>query len=240
MNLGQRLRDAKNGSISQLHDTSKSRASTQCDYDSSSTPQSQDSLRKELTLPTSESDSWSLITTQAFDPIDPILSLSPTCRDILDLDFSVTSPNGPEHPTRDISSLTILSPQSQPYLPLTVMAALYRNGEVLGIRCSVCASSRSPYPSPSHPLSLHPTEAQLQIIHPRWIDCLPFPKMRDSLVKLAGAFDIEELVKDLFTMASWTIEKDRLMGGGWENASWDVRAWKMEKAWAAKWGWLMI
>lgn len=72
----------------------------------------------------------------------------------------------------------------------------------------------------------------MMIVHPRWIDRLPFPKMRDRLIELRGVVDEEEILGDLFTMPSWRIEE-----GG---ESWEPSAWKMEEGWAAKWGWLMI
>jgi hypothetical protein len=56
--------------------------------------------------------------------------------------------------------------------------------------------------------------------------------MRDSLIRLRGVVDEEELLKDLFTMPSFRID-----GGG---EAWDPRAWKMESEWEGKWGWLMI
>jgi hypothetical protein len=106
-------------------------------------------------------------------------------------------------------------------------------------------------------------------VHPRWYDRLPFPRMRDSLIKLVGVVDEEELLRDLFTMPvsvdlfcyrwggwegrgvvsrmsgvctdllqSWTIETEGRRG--WESASWDPRAWRMEAEWEVKWGWLMV
>lgn len=127
---------------------------------------------------------------------------------------------------------SIPSPLAQTIIPLTVFAALYANGDIQGISCATTYSSRTPMPKPHIPLPLHPTELQMMIVHPRWIDRLPFPRMRDSLIKLIGVVDEEELCKDLFTMPSWAIEPG--------YASWDPRAWKMEREWEMKWGWLMI
>ena len=124
------------------------------------------------------------------------------------------------------------SPLAQPNHPFTVFSALYINGELQGIPCATTYSARTPSPTPSIPLPLHPTEMQLMIVHPRWIDRLPFPRMRDSLIKLRGVVDEEEILKDIFTMPSWTITPGQ--------ACWDPRAWKMEKEWAGKWGWLMV
>jgi hypothetical protein len=60
--------------------------------------------------------------------------------------------------------------------------------------------------------------------------------MRDSLIKLIGAIDEEELVRDLFTMPSFRIENTRRG----ESAAWDPGAWRMEEVWRAKWGFLMV
>lgn len=125
-----------------------------------------------------------------------------------------------------------LSPLAQPNLPFTVFSALFINGQMLGIPCSTSHINRTPAPKPSVPLPLHATETQRLVMHPSWFDRLPFPKMRDSLITLQGVLDEEEIVKDLFTMPSWTIQAGR--------ACWDPRAWKMEKEWSTKWGWLMF
>lgn len=137
----------------------------------------------------------------------------------------------------DLSSMSmtqygIPSPFSQPNFPFTVFTALYINGQIQGLTCSTTYSSRTPPPTPAIPLPLHPTMTQQLIIHPRWFDRLPFPTMRDTLIKLQGVIDEEEIIRDIFTMPSWTMISGR--------ASWDPSAWKMEKEWAGKWGWLMI
>jgi hypothetical protein len=129
-------------------------------------------------------------------------------------------------------SYTVPSPLTQTITPFTVFAALYANGEIQGLSCATTYSSRTPMPKPHIPLPLHPTELQQMIVHPRWIDRLPFPRMRDSLIRLRGVVDEEELCKDFFTMPSFTIEVG--------CASWNPRAWKMEKEWEEKWGWLMV
>lgn len=125
-----------------------------------------------------------------------------------------------------------LSPFIQISSPLTVFSALYMNGDIQGITCAISYSSRTPMPKPHIPLPLHPTELQQMIVHPRWIDRLPFPRMRDSLIRLRGVVDEEELCKDLFTMPSFTID----IG----CACWDPSGWRMEEEWKKKWGWLMI
>jgi hypothetical protein len=124
------------------------------------------------------------------------------------------------------------SPLIQISTPYTVFSALYINGDIQGITCAISYSSRTPMPKPHIPLPLHPTELQQMIVHPRWFDRLPFPRMRDSLIRLRGVLDEEELCKDFFTMPSFTIE----MG----YACWDPSGWRMEREWEKKWGWLMV
>jgi hypothetical protein len=153
------------------------------------------------------------------------------------MDFDISSF---DNSAIEITEMPAMPPLNQPSPPLTVYAALYINGTILGLSCSACFASTSPLPSPGHPVALHPTDAQLLTVHPRWYDRLPFPKMRDTLIRLMGVIDEEQLLSDLFTMPSWIIDTTSSRGGGSESACWDTRAWKMEKEWAAKWGWMML
>ncbi|CAH0023535.1 unnamed protein product [Clonostachys rhizophaga] len=47
------------------------------------------------------------------------------------------------------------------------------------------------------PPSLLPTELQMTAEHPTWMDTLPFPNMRDNLIKREGGFDPREFAQDL-------------------------------------------
>ncbi|KAL4937378.1 hypothetical protein BDV06DRAFT_74803 [Aspergillus oleicola] len=47
------------------------------------------------------------------------------------------------------------------------------------------------------PQSLAPTTLQMNIVHSSWINILPFPKLRENLIKFEFAFDHSELVRDL-------------------------------------------
>lgn len=123
-------------------------------------------------------------------------------------------------------------PLVQPNYPLTFYGALYMNGQLLGIPCSTVVPAKSNPAGPDIPFPLQPTELQLTIIHPRWIDRFPFPKMRNSLITLSGVIDDEEFVKDLALMPSFIILPGR--------QPWDPRAWKIEKPFAEKWGFLFF
>ena len=176
--------------------------------------------------------------------LDSSSSLDLLSLDAIDLDLTWPDMNfdigGFDNPGFETVEVSAMPPLNQPPPPLTVYAALYINGTILGLSCSACFASTSPMPSPGHPAALHPTDTQLLTIHPRWYDRLPFPKMRDTLIKLIGVIDEEQLLRDLFTMPSWNIDTSSSRRNGTESACWDTRVWKMEKEWAAKWGWLMI
>ncbi|KAF2035229.1 hypothetical protein EK21DRAFT_84851 [Setomelanomma holmii] len=230
-----RLREAKLRSIDKTNHDSSTHPSEQCNCNSSRDSDVLPTDQDQTNLQRSDEETMSALLLDHFhplDPIDPALSNDPLAVDSSLTTLSTFSPS-----TASYLSPLLLSPQSQPSPPLNVFSALYLNGSILGLTCSICFSSRSPQPSLNHPPALHPTETQLQVVHPRWFDRLPFPRMRDSLIRLIGAIDEEELLKDLFTMPSWRIETAG-RGKGME-AAWDPTAWKMEKEWAVKWGWLM-
>ena len=115
-------------------------------------------------------------------------------------------------------------------LPGSVYAALFNNGSMMGIACSVSIPSKSAIAGPEIPVSLKPTSLQLTTAHPLWIDRFPFPKMRDNMITLLGIIDEEEFLGDLFCLSSFTLEPGL--------ASWDASAWKVGKEFSEKWGYL--
>src|ERR1700742_286296 len=100
----------------------------------------------------------------------------------------------------------------------------------MGISCAVSCSSKSCPVGPDIPESLRPTELQLTVVHPRWIDRFPFPKMRDNMITLMGIINEEEFLADLFCFTSFTLDAGA--------ASWDPKAWRIGKEFSAKWGYL--
>jgi hypothetical protein len=112
----------------------------------------------------------------------------------------------------------------------TVLAALYFNGEILGLSCTSSPLGRSPPATIDTPLPLQPTPNQLMMVHYTSFDRFPFPRMRDNTISLISIIDTEDFIRDLFTMPTFTIRS-----GG---ASWDPSAWEMDKSFAEKWGFL--
>ncbi|KAK5190671.1 hypothetical protein LTR99_003411 [Exophiala xenobiotica] len=111
-----------------------------------------------------------------------------------------------------------------------VYGALFANGALMGLACSITFASKSQPFGPGLPEPLRPTPLQLTTIHPQWIDRFPFPKMRDNMITLLSIIDEEEFLADLFCLTSFTIEPGA--------ASWDPKAWKISKEFGAKWGYL--
>lgn len=114
--------------------------------------------------------------------------------------------------------------------PLTVFTALYLNGRMLGLTCGTPTAAKSPPASSDVPLPLQPTPTQQLIVHFNGFDRFPFPKMRDNVINMSALMDEEEFSRDLFTIPSFEITPGA--------APWDPRAWKIEKAFADKWGFL--
>ncbi|KAH8898722.1 hypothetical protein GQ53DRAFT_741972 [Thozetella sp. PMI_491] len=112
----------------------------------------------------------------------------------------------------------------------TVLSALMINGNILGLSATSCVPARSNPASPDVPLSLHPTTVQLLNMHHIGLDRFPFPKMRDNAIIYSGLYDDEEFGRDLYIMPSFTLKAGA--------AAWDPTAWKMEKGYAEKWGFL--
>ena len=115
-------------------------------------------------------------------------------------------------------------------IPPTVFAALWDNGAMLGLLCSTTIISTSNNVGLHIPESLHPTETQLTVSHPSWVDRFPFPKFRDNFILCYGVVDEEAFLRDLFSMDSFSIKPGRF--------GWDPTAWSIRPGFAAKWGYL--
>ncbi|KAJ9200434.1 hypothetical protein DTO164E3_4009 [Paecilomyces variotii] len=137
---------------------------------------------------------------------------------------------------RSPSFCQVLIPTSDPsrrvcnQVPITVYAALWENGAMMGLSCSTSVPARSSSAGSHIPEPLQPTSLQLTTIHPLWIDRFPFPRMRDNTITLLGLIQEDDFLRDLFCMDSFEIKP-----GG---APWDPTAWKIGKNFQEKWGYL--
>lgn len=96
-------------------------------------------------------------------------------------------------------------------------AALFDNGQLLGLSCSTVARTQSQYDCIKLPEYLRPSESQKTMVHAQWIDRFPFPYMRDACISILDMSGEEEFLADLFKMPSFVI----LQG----YASWDPAGW---------------
>jgi len=109
---------------------------------------------------------------------------------------------------------------------LSVYAALYKNGQMLGLECGKAKNSRSLYTCRTIPQHLRPTNLQRAVVHPDWIDRFPFPYMRDACISSLDTLDAEQFLGDLFMMSSFLV-KD-----GYD--SYDPHGWAITEAFKKK------
>lgn len=116
---------------------------------------------------------------------------------------------------------------------MSVYAALFKNGALLGLQCGYPVPLISSPVNPSTiPSSLHPTQLQMSILHSQFIDRFPFPRLRDNMICLSAYIDEEDFLDDLFNLTSFTLTPG--------CAPWDPGAWKMGREFGLKWGYLFF
>lgn len=134
----------------------------------------------------------------------------------------------------------------QTLVQLNVLDALTQNAATLNITIeSLCAEDTlSPfaYNGPprldeaSVPPSLQPTALQRAVSHHPWIDIFPLPEVRDSILRICGTAEEEELNIDLVDVEENDREKPNLVIWGNQSDPW---AWEATIPFLRKWGWLV-
>ncbi|CAH0027948.1 unnamed protein product [Clonostachys rhizophaga] len=147
-------------------------------------------------------------------------------------------------------------PASLPFLVrLNLLNALANNAYKIGLSpCSLCNDDMiSPFnfagpiqtwqavPKTECPDTLAPTELQIRVIHHPWIDLIPFPALRNNLLKEveAGTVDDDDLCCDLMDISDSDpnlINRPAMIV--WGQAS-DDRVWEVNSAFQRKWGFLV-
>lgn len=115
------------------------------------------------------------------------------------------------------------------------------------------------------PRCLLPTEVQRELPHPFWIDCVPFPAMRDNLIVYQHQFDHAEFIKDTIGSILDLLPFTKLNGhtippgarrlrviGGREGSMtadrtgfvvWSdpylIESWEVTPSFLERWGWAM-
>ncbi|CAG8970986.1 hypothetical protein HYALB_00007654 [Hymenoscyphus albidus] len=162
--------------------------------------------------------------------LDTATDLSTCFGDMMPI-FPLETPTTSDHSSCVCCSFRNL-PNLNHELPykLTPITALYINGEVPGLSCCTSIPAKSKPAASDVPLSLRPTPAQLFTFHLSGVDRSPFPKMRDNIISLSGFIDEEELGRDMMFMPTFSSTPGAL--------PLNPKAWKVEKPFADKWGFL--
>ena len=87
------------------------------------------------------------------------------------------------------------------------------------------------------PASLQPTTTQLGIEHHPWIDCFPWPQLRDNLLKTFEMFNLcdeDDFCHDICDLTD-SIEPLILVWGSPD----DPRNWEVSDGFLRKWAWLL-
>jgi hypothetical protein len=142
---------------------------------------------------------------------------------------------------------------------LNVLRALHTNLEVLGYRPSDIqddAQSTFTVESPSRhpdrdiieaklPSALRPTVIQRTILHHPWLDLIPFPCMRDTLILAQDFIDDEQLCHDMSGRGSPIVQQSNRNAGIGETGilvwkePWDPSGWEVTKVFVQRWGWTL-
>ncbi|RSM12408.1 hypothetical protein CEP52_002497 [Fusarium oligoseptatum] len=112
---------------------------------------------------------------------------------------------------------------------LTTVAALSSNAALLHIPCEVPINDIFNPSRASLPSTLIPTELQKNIPHPPFVDVIPFPGVRDRLLRSLAVIDLEKLTIDL-TDGAFKV---------WGSVPWDGTSWEVSEEFAKKW-WFLI
>ncbi|PLB51989.1 hypothetical protein P170DRAFT_352882 [Aspergillus steynii IBT 23096] len=96
----------------------------------------------------------------------------------------------------------------------------------------------SPFNTPNNhddiiPTSLSPTATQRSIPHHPWLDCFPFPGMRDNLVHAAESFNDCELCTDIMDPSNGDVGM-MVWGDPWLPQNWEV-----SELFVQKWSWVI-
>ena len=123
-----------------------------------------------------------------------------------------------------------------------VLRAFLDNMAALGLRMDAMGEDViSPFstdmPGPrdkeSIPAALLPTAIQSLIPHHPWLDCFPFPQMRDNLVMADESFNDCELCTDMMDSTTGDIGV-MVWGDPWLPQNWEV-----SEVFAQKWSWVI-
>ncbi|KAI0602351.1 hypothetical protein F4775DRAFT_237224 [Biscogniauxia sp. FL1348] len=127
-----------------------------------------------------------------------------------------------------------------------VLRALLTNMRILSLlerlpaECAAALYIKDlPPPSDTVPPSLRYTELQKSVTHDPWIDIIPWPAMRDNLVRLGGAVDQDELCSDIAGGLYEGFDDVETRGIIIWGEPWSETGWEVSEGFARKWSFLL-
>lgn len=99
-------------------------------------------------------------------------------------------------------------------------------------------------PPSSIPPAFYPTALQKTVIHPFWIDSIPWPSMRDNMIRAvngqgAKSFDVDELCGDVCGGLYEGFDDVENRGILIWGEPWQTGDWEMTEGFFRKWSWLV-
>ncbi|UKZ48350.1 hypothetical protein TrVGV298_002573 [Trichoderma virens] len=111
----------------------------------------------------------------------------------------------------------------------SIVTAYISNATLLNLSCTTTHPRTFHLTHSSAPTSLEPTLLQKTIPHPPLIDIIPFPGVRNRLIRSLDAIDLEKLSQDLVDDAFRV----------WGHTAWDCTGWEVSELFAKRWWFLM-
>jgi hypothetical protein len=126
-----------------------------------------------------------------------------------------------------------------------VLRAFIQNFTVLGLALqemdddilspfnSALSGTSDTRPSWNVPPSLSPTVVQIHVPHHPWLDCFPFPQVRDNIIRVAQLFNDCDLCTDIMDPANGDVGM-MVWGDPWVPQNWEV-----SELFVRKWSWVI-
>ncbi|KAI1637238.1 hypothetical protein F4809DRAFT_327897 [Biscogniauxia mediterranea] len=96
-----------------------------------------------------------------------------------------------------------------------------------------------PPPSDTIPTSLQYTELQKAVTHDPWIDIVPWPAMRDNLLRLGGSVDEDDFCSDMAGGLYEGFDDVERRGIIIWGEPWSETGWEVSEGFARKWSFLL-
>ncbi|KAI1868013.1 uncharacterized protein JN550_006501 [Neoarthrinium moseri] len=111
----------------------------------------------------------------------------------------------------------------------------------LPMECGAALNIKDLAPAPATiPITLQPTTIQRTVPHDPWIDIMPWPAARDSLILNQGLYDEDELCTDMMGGLYEGFDEIESRGIIVWGEPWSVSGWEASEGFVRKWGSLLL